>query len=128
MFEYINSILFKSKGPGTENLNENSDFQPYLVQRWCSMHSAEIAVLLNQTSNVSWSALQNNTMWFQYMTSTIPKCKFQRINYIKKKKDTETVKSQKEIINKVANNLEISTREVNSYIQEFNLQLPHEKK
>jgi hypothetical protein len=58
----------------------------------------------------------------------IPKTRFKRISYIKKKKDTESKTVQKQTVQKVANNLEISSREVSSYIEQFNLQLPNEKK
>jgi hypothetical protein len=128
MFEYLNKILFKTKTPDTENLDENSEFQPYLVQRWCSMYSPEVTALLNQTSNIHWSTLQGNTEWFNYLHSIVPKTRFKRINYIKKKRETENKTTQKQILQKVANNLEISSREVNLYIEQFNLQLPNEKK
>jgi len=128
MFEYLNKILFKTKSPDTENLDENSEFQPYLVQRWCSMYSPEITTLLNQTSNRHWSTLQGNVEWFNYLNGVIPKTRFKRINYIKKKKDTENKTTLKQTIQKVANNLEISSREVSCYIEQFNLQLPNEKK
>lgn len=128
MFEYLNKILFKTKSPDTENLDENSEFQPYLVQRWCSMYSPEITTLLNQTSNRHWSTLQGNAEWFNYLNGVIPKARFKRINYIKKKKDTENKTILKQTIQKVANNLEISSREVSCYIEQFNLQLPNEKK
>lgn len=128
MFEHLNKILFKTKASIDENLNEDSEFQPYLVHRWCSMYSAEIASLLNQTSNLHWSTLQNNTEWFVYLDSVIPRTRFKRINYIKKKKETLVTKDRKQILLKVANKLEISSREVSQYIEQFNLQLPNEKK
>lgn len=128
MFDFLNKILFKTKTPDTANLDENSEFQPYLVQRWCSMYSPEVTVLLNQTSNIHWSTLQSNSEWFNYLHSVVPKTRFKRINYIKKKKDTESKSVQKQTIQKVANNLEISSREVSLYIEQFNLNLPNEKK
>lgn len=128
MFEYLNKILFKTKGPDTENIQDDTEFQPYLVQRWSTMYSPEVTVLINQTSNTMWPVLNDKTMWFQYMHGVIPKCKFKRINYIKKKKDTDTVQGQKQTIQKIANKLEISSREVNLYIEQFNLDIPNEKK
>lgn len=128
MFDLLNKILFKTKSPDTSNIDENSDFQPYLIQRWCSMHSLELTTLLNQTSNVQWSTLENNTDWFTYLHGVIPKTKFKHIVYIKKKKDNEIKQIQKQTLQKVANNLELSSREVSLYIEQFNLQLPNEKK
>ena len=128
MFDHLNKILFKTKSLINENLNEDSEFQPYLVHRWCSMYSVEIARLLNQTSNLHWPSLQNNIEWFMYLDSIIPKTRFKRINYIKKRKETVTNKDQKQTLLKVADKLEISSRELNQYIEQFNLQLPNEKK
>ena len=128
MFDYLNKILFKTKGPDTENIQEDTDFQPYLVQRWSTMYSPEIAVLVNQTSNTMWKVLEDKTTWFNYMHGILPKCKFKRINYIKKKKDTEAAQTNKQTVHKVANKLEISSREVNQYIEQFNLIIPNEKK
>lgn len=128
MFDYLNKILFKTKGPDTENIQDDTEFQPFLVQRWSTMYSPEVTVIINQTSNTMWPVLSDKTMWFQYMHGVIPKCKFKRINYIKKKKDTDTVQGQKQTIQKIANKLEISSREVNLYIEQFNLDIPNEKK
>lgn len=128
MFEYLNRILFKTKNTSTESLNENSDFQPYIIHRWCSMYSPEVAVLLNQTSNLHWPGLQNNTEWFNYLYTVIPKTKFKHISYIKKKKEAALKKEQKQALQIISNKLEISSREVNLYVEQFNLQIPYEKK
>jgi hypothetical protein len=128
MFDYINKVLYKTKGPDTSNIKESEEFVPYMVQRWCSMYSPQIASLINCTSNRLWSALDDKELWFNYMHGVLPPCKFKRICYIKKKKDTELVAKNKETVLKVANSLEISSREVSQYIEQFNLQLPNEKK
>ena len=54
--------------------------------------------------------------------------KVPQVSSKKKKKDTESKTVQKQTVQKVANNLEISSREVSLYIEQFNLQLPNEKK
>ena len=127
MFDYLNKVLYKTKGPDTVNIKESQDFQPYMIQRWCSMYSPEVATLLNQTSNRVWPSLADNEMWFNYLHGVIPACKFKRLNYIKKKKDTDKNTTQKNTVRKVANTLELSMREVNDYIEQFNLELPNEK-
>jgi len=126
MFEYINKILYKTKG-SADNVEQSEEFQPFLVQRWCSMYSPQISDIVNQTSNRVWTVLDKE-MWFKYLNGILPACKFKRINYIKKKKDTETKAANKQSVTKLANYLEISSREVNLYIEQFNLQLPNEKK
>ena len=127
MFDYLNKVLFKTKGPDTNNIQESEEFVPYMIQRWGSMYSPEVACLINETSNRQWPALTDKEMWFNYMHTVIPRCHFKRINYIKKKKDTEEKGKNKENVIKVADKLEISSREVNQYIEQFNLQIPNEQ-
>jgi hypothetical protein len=62
------------------------------------------------------------------MHGVIPQVKFKRIAYIKKKKETESAVKNKDTLHKVANSLEISSREVSQYIEQFNLEIPYEKK
>ena len=128
MFDYINKVLYKTKGPDTSNIKESNEFVPYMVQRWCSMYSPQIATLVNCTSNRMWSVLDNKEIWFNYMHGIIPQCKFKRIVYIKKKKEAEAAVKNKDTLLKVANSLEISSREVSQYIEQFKLELPYEKK
>lgn len=125
MFDNINNILYKPKG-SEEFKDETGKFVPYLVQRWCSMHSPSMAFLINQTSNQVWSIFENNESWYQYLHGILPKAKFKRINYIKKKKD-ESKKTDTISLQKVAAHREISSREVSQYVEIFNLHIPHEK-
>ncbi len=128
MFDILNKILYKTKTPDVSNINENEEFVPFMIQRWCSMYSPEIANLLNETSNRQWSALNSKEDWYNYFDTVIPQGRYRTYKYIKKKKDTEIKIKNKETVNKVASTLEISSREVNQYIQQFNLQIPNEQK
>ena len=85
MFSYLNSILYKGKVDIT-GLNEDGDFQPYIIQRWCSMHSTAIASLVNETTNRYWPVLDDKKMWFTAMDTVIPHCKFKKLTYLKKSK------------------------------------------
>jgi len=127
MFDHLNSILYKKNKEHIDTINENKDFQPFLIQRWCSMYSTSICSLVNETTNRYWKSYENNSDWYTALNTVIPTCKFKRFNYIKKTKK-ETVKKSNEVVLKVANNLEISSREVNHYIEYFNLKLPNEEK
>lgn len=119
MFSYLNGILYKVN-TDISNIDTDSDFQSYLIQRWSTMYSPYIAVLINETTNIYWQSLDNNTCWYMMLDTSIPKCKFKRLNYLKKaKKDIDS--KNKEQIQKIANNLEISSREVISYIKHNNL-------
>jgi hypothetical protein len=126
MFDNINNLLYKPKG--SEEFVDDGKFVPYMVQRWASMHSPSIAVLLNETSNRIWSIMDSNQLWYQYFHAVIPKVRFRRIAYIKKKKEETKKVSNDANILKVAQHLEISSREVSQYVEAFNLLIPHEKK
>lgn len=128
MFVHINRILYKTKPSEVSNVSDDTDFTPFMLQRWCSMYSSDIANLLNETSNRHWPALNTKEEWFNYLDAIIPQCKFKSYKYIKKKKDSESKAKDKESAAKVAAALEISSREVNQYIQQFNLQIPNEQK
>jgi hypothetical protein len=127
MFDYLNKVLYKTKGPDTSNIQESEEFVPFMIQRWSSMYSSDIACLINETSNRHWPVLTDKELWFNYLHAVIPQCRFKKIAYIKKKKDTEEKTKNKINVHKVASNLEISSREVNQYIEQFNLQIPNEQ-
>ena len=86
------------------------------------MHSTAVATICNETSNRYWPVLESNKEWYALLTTTIPKCKFKKIAYHKKAK-SETNTKEKEYIQKVAISLEISSRELISYIKDNNLKL-----
>lgn len=127
LFDYLNSILYKSKKIESETVDSDPEFVPFMIQRWCSMHSPEIATVVNMTGNRYWSVMDNKGMWFDFYNTIIPRTSFKRSNYIKKKKDEKTVKNS-ENIQKVAECLEISVREINEYVENFNLDIPNDKK
>jgi hypothetical protein len=124
MFTHLNNILYKKHSDKElVNINEDKEFQPFLIQRWCTMYSASITSLVNDTTNRYWRVLENNRDWYSALDTVIPTCRFKKISYIKKTKK-EVIKKSNEVVLKVANNLEISSREVNQYIEYFNLTLP----
>lgn len=123
MFNYLNSILYKSNtNVNLYKINEDSTFQPFLMQRWCTMHSAAVTTICNETSNRYWSVLETNKEWYALLTTTIPKCNFKKIAYHKKTKNEANTK-EKDYIQKVATSLEISSRELISYIKDNNLKI-----
>lgn len=121
MFNYLNSILYKSKIE-ISNINDVADFQPFMAQRWCTMHSLPLVTIVNETTNKYWSVMEDKSTWFVALDTIIPKCKFKKISYIKKSKKDLDIK-EKEHIQKIANSLEISTREIISYIRQHNLDI-----
>lgn len=120
MFNYLNKILYKSSK--TELQDGDNSFQPFLIQRWCSMHSTSVAQIVNETSNRYWQVYNDNITWYRALDAIIPKCRYEKITYIKKSKKETDIK-EKDYIQKAANSLEISTRELINYIRDNNLKI-----
>lgn len=116
LFDYLKNILYE-KNP--ELLEENNEFVPFLIQRWLSMHSAEIAYILNETTNRYWMSLSDKQDWYNMFITQIPKVKFKKLQYIKKPKESND--KDEEIIKQIAENMELSCREVRQYLEKQKL-------
>jgi hypothetical protein len=89
IFDYINSILFTKKKIEL-NCDEESQFSLFMLNRWCSFYSKELANYVNQTTNTYAGLYNLKQEQYDLIYNTAPKLKFKRIEYIKKvKKDKE---------------------------------------
>lgn len=119
IFELLNDILYKKKGDKLSNPDAEAEFQPYLVQRWLSMYSPDISQLINQTTNILYSAYENKQEWYKAFLTIIPPCRFKKISYIKKSIEQQKLnKDEREYIKTLAAHYEISEREVKDYLQQ----------
>ncbi len=90
---------------------------PYMLQRWLSMYSPQVAVLVNATTNRAWSSLTSDTQAFVNLFETvIPRLRFTRISYIKKPVVEQKVSSNDEVVEIIAELFQISQREARDYI------------
>lgn len=113
IFDYINSALFNKKKLNTINEDE-SQFSLYMLNRWCSMYSADIASIINESTNLYGKSFSSRQEQYEFALSIFPKVKRKKIDYIKKKKEE---KSEENLdIPIIAQNMEISQREVKEYI------------
>ena len=87
-----------------------------------SMYSPEIATLLNDTANWLYPVFTTKNDSYTFLHNIIPRQSFRRINYIKKPKQDHD-NSHDEIIQNIAESLEISKREVNVYVGQLNMNL-----
>lgn len=108
-FEHIANII-NTKEQIT--LNTADEFIPYMTQRWISMISPEIAYVLNETTNVSWGAMQDKQMWYDYFLTVVPKLGYKKLSYIKKTKSPPSAD-----VTELARRLEISCREAKELIE-----------
>jgi hypothetical protein len=111
IFDYLKDVLFTKKRLYVNNHEESLNFQPFMLQRWCSMASAENTLILNESIN-RWSILYNNkNLIYKLMFSVLPKQRQKKVAYIKKPTKSSNIE---DLINKsyVA---EISQRELKEY-------------
>lgn len=126
IFDFINDILFKKKGELLNNIDNESGYNLYMLNRWLSMYSTSIATIVNLTTNKYYSIFETKQESYKFMLKMLPKVKPRRIHYIKKKQKQKD--ETKDIIKQLAAQLEISEREINYYISTHNVDLENLKK
>jgi hypothetical protein len=126
IFSFINDIIFGKKGDVIENVEDEDQFNGYLVNRWVSMYSPENASIINETTNKYFNVFDSKKEWYEYLVKIIPKGSPGRIHYIKKEK-REKVKNYDEIVKFLAKRFEISKREVQQYIDSGKVDLSNIK-
>lgn len=87
IFDIISGVLFNKNKGLLDNTDDTKNFQPYLVNRWVSMHSGTDANIINETVNRYGHVFTNKTDLYKFMVHVLPRYRFSRINYIKKIKD-----------------------------------------
>lgn len=113
IFDQIKSIL-TTKNRIEINLDNESEFSLYMIDRWISMYSPELATVINQTTNNWWNIFSTKQEQYDFLFYLLPAYRFKRIQYIKKtKKDKKGTKEQEieNILKIIANNKQISFRE-----------------
>ena len=117
IFNYIDSVLFTKQKLNKLNEDE-TQFNLYMLNRWCSMYSPDVTQIINETTNRYKEVFSLKQDQYNYILNILPKVKRKRIDYIKKIKTEE--KEKDENIPIIAKTLEISEREVKEYIDLYN--------
>ena len=113
IFNYVDSVLFTKKKLNMINEGE-TQFNLYMLNRWCSMYSPDIAQIINETTNRYTKSISLKQDQYEFSYNILPKCKKRKIDYLKKNK-TEKIKEDEDIKN-YSKLLEISEREISLYI------------
>lgn len=114
IFDYLNTILFDKSN---EISIEENDFNLYMVNRWLSMYSPDMANVINETSNKYGQTLAVKEDQFKFLLNMLPKQRKKHIGYIKKKKEIKSTKEEAiDMVTLIAKKMEISKREVENYI------------
>ena len=103
LFDILNDIQT------TKKCNLNTDeYSPYMIARWMSFYSDDVAKTINETIN-RYGALLEREEHYKAMAMLTPKTKYsKKISYIKKAQ----VKAQKDDLHIVAKNLQMSKKEL----------------
>lgn len=126
IFDFLNDILYRKKGDLLNNVDNESSFNLYMVNRWASMYSTDIANIINHTTNRYYSIFETKHESYNFLLKLLPKVKFRRIHYIKKK--TKQKPDDAEVIKQLAAHLELSQREIIYYITTNQINLENYKK
>ena len=113
IFDIIGDLLFTKKGNCLNTVDQESEFQPYIVNRWLSMYSSDTAKHSN-ILNKYLGIFESKKDLYNLFKAVFPKVPYKKINYIKKVKEAKT--EQDENIVLIAKNLELSEREITQYI------------
>jgi hypothetical protein len=113
IFDFISSVLFTKKKTCLNSVDEEGEFSPYMLNRWCSMYSPTTATFSN-ILNKYIGIFNNKKDLYNLFVAVMPRVTSKRISYIKKVKETK--KEENTDIELIANNLELSKREINEYI------------
>jgi Mg/Co/Ni transporter MgtE len=113
IFNFIDSVLFNKKKLNTINEGE-TQFNLYMLNRWSSMYSADIAQIINETTNLYGKTFSSKQEQYEFALNLLPKVKKKRINYIKKNKEEKTEPDIQ--VKFIANAMELSQREILEYI------------
>jgi hypothetical protein len=85
IFEYINNVLFfKTQYNKKENINDNKQYNIFMVNRWLSMYDSESANFINETTNKKNYLGNDREMHYKMLLNVLPKKDYRNINYIKK--------------------------------------------
>jgi hypothetical protein len=116
IFEYIDFVLKKTKFNGSDVSFKNF----YIFNRWLSMSNNDITKIVNATTN-RWLLKNSNVDVLKFYRVILPKMN-KKIFYIKKEnkiKDTDP-----KDISTIANNYELSTREIQMYEETLDFLAP----
>jgi len=85
IFDYLKGILFTKTQIPSNTVEEEKTFDIYMVNRWCSMVDKDSAKIINETTNKFGHLLSSKQHQYTFLKTVLPRYKYQRINYIKRK-------------------------------------------
>lgn len=115
IFDILNDILFTKKGNLLQNVDDEAAFNNYMINRWVSMYSPNLAIVINSTTNWLHSIFETKQDYYRFVSKVLPKVKYKHIPYIKKVKEDKA--ADLDNVELLAKRLELSQREIKSYYE-----------
>lgn len=113
IFDHLNDLLF-TKEKNLDNVDDEQEYNQYMVNRWISMYSPNMATMINNTTNWLHPIFEEKSSHYNFLHSIIPPVKRKHIPYIKKNRvEKESGDTNLDLI---AKKLELSKREVKYFI------------
>lgn len=117
-FILLKSIFDKSK---VDIEPSNDNFNLYLAMRYISFYNPAFCQLMNETANM----FKINTHFsspadgYNFLKALLPKTPYKKIKYVKKQSSKNQIEKNisNETLLKIANHLEISTKEVRNLLK-----------
>lgn len=112
IFNFIDSVIHNKHK--LDNLNEDeTQFNLYMLDRWCSMANIDLVDIINETGNKYGKIFESKQDQYNFLYNLYPKIKKKKIEYIKKVKEKKEDNSD---IKRLAHSLELSEREIKQMI------------
>jgi len=114
-FQLQNKLFYSKKGKA-EDLDAAGEqaFVPFLFNRWLSFYNNDMCVFTNETFNKFSTIFDDKQQAYRLYYHLIPRLKWKKITYIKKKKKEAEEEENLELI---AKNKNISKRELLQYVE-----------
>ena len=115
-FFQLQNKLFYSKKDKAGDLDTEGEqaFVPFLFNRWLSFYNNDMSVFTNETFNKFSTIFDDKQQAYRLYYYLIPRLKWKKIGYIKKKKKDV---AEEEHLQLIAKNKNISKRELLQYVE-----------
>ena len=113
-FQLQNKLFYSNKSKQPDPLDSEGEqaFVPFLFNRWLSFYDNNMCVFTNETLNKFSTIFDNKQESYKLYYYLIPRLKWKKISYIKKKK-----KEEEEVdLSSIAKNKNMSVRELKMYL------------
>jgi len=113
IFDFLKDLLFFKSKRSLSNIDSESSFSPYMVNRWASMYSNTVALYSNILNKYLMFS-PNKEDLFGLFLAVLPRVPQRKITYYKKNKEEKSDNDENIVL--LAKSLELSTKEIEKYI------------